>query len=154
MVSIQPNQTKMMCARPLSHQPHHLPHTSPTAAFLRPSRLQLPRVSAHVACVPMILLSLRLSVRRCAALSHLCSTNVSAPAEDVKDVSAFGKVVHKLPGKKAYQCYPYCCCAYGYSMTTMTFFDGGIQVQEEEKFCPCEDERNPQKGNCACLSKM
>ena len=101
----------------------------------------------------MILLSLRLSVRRCAALSHLCSTNVSALAEEVKsafaeevkDVSAFGKVVLKLPGKKAYQCY-WCCCAYGYSMTTMTFFDGGIQVQEEEKFCPCGD-------NFSCCSK-
>ena len=51
-------------------------------------------------------------------------------AEEVKDVSAFGSVVHKLPGKPQGQ-----CCGFVVEKTTMTLFDGGIQTQEDDKSC-------------------
>ena len=51
-------------------------------------------------------------------------------AEEVKDVSAFGSVVHKLPGKPKSQ-----CCGFIVEKTTMTLFDGGIQTQEDDKWC-------------------
>ena len=50
--------------------------------------------------------------------------------EEVKDVSAFGSVVHKLPGKPKSQ-----ACGCIVESTTMTLFDGGIQTQEDDKSC-------------------
>ena len=51
-------------------------------------------------------------------------------AEEVKDVSAFGSVVHKLPGAPVSQ-----LCGCIVEKTTMTIFDGGIQTQEDDKSC-------------------
>ena len=51
-------------------------------------------------------------------------------ANEVKDVSAFGSVVHKLPGKPKSQAFG--CIV---ESTTMTLFDGGIQTQEDDKQC-------------------
>ena len=48
----------------------------------------------------------------------------------MKDVSAFGSVVHKLPGEP--QSHLYGCIV---EKTTMTIFDGGIQTQEDDKSC-------------------
>ena len=50
--------------------------------------------------------------------------------EEVKDVSAFGSVVHKLPGAPQSQ-----LCGCIVEKTTMTIFDGGIQTQEDDKSC-------------------
>ena len=51
-------------------------------------------------------------------------------ANEVKGVSAFGSVVHKLPGKPKSQAFG--CIV---ESTTMTLFDGGIQTQEDDKQC-------------------
>ena len=51
-------------------------------------------------------------------------------ANEVKDVTAFGSVVHKLPGEPKSQ-----ACGCIVESTTMTLFDGGIQTQEDDKQC-------------------